>query len=82
MTFFDGESLSRAIRDVVAEGPVEMAVAFWGNDAVRRLALPADLTNYRYVCDAESGSCIPKALGQLLERGASVATLAGMHAKL
>lgn len=82
MTFFDGEGLSRTIREVVAAGPVDMAVAFWGTDAVSRLALPADLSTYQVVCDAESGSCSPIALGMLLDRGAKVATLSGMHAKL
>ena len=82
MTFLEGESLSRAIRDVVAAGPVDMAVAFWGNEAVERLDMPTKLETYRIVCDGESGSCSPTALRELLVRGARITTLSGMHAKL
>lgn len=82
MQFLNGTELSGAIRETVEAGPVEMAVAFWGNAALERLGLPLDLSTYRVACDARSGACSPKALKGLLERGAAIVDVVGLHAKV
>ena len=43
VSFLHGHALTAAIRTVVAQ-PCDIAVAFWGNDACERLALPVDLS--------------------------------------
>lgn len=80
--FLHGHRLSQAIVNVASNGPADMAVAFWGNDAHVRLKLPANLTGYRIICDARSGACSPVALGEMLKRGAIIVDLPGVHAKL
>jgi hypothetical protein len=82
MSFRHGAGLTKAIRETVAAGPVEMAVAFWGTKACERLELPADLSTYRIACDARSGFCSPVALGILLQRGARVVDVRKLHAKV
>jgi hypothetical protein len=82
MRFLEGTDLTKVIRQVVAAGPVDMAVAFWGNEAVERLALPETLTGYRIACDAYSGACSPTTLTTLLNRGALIVDVPGVHAKV
>ena len=82
MSFRHGAGLTKAIRETVAAGPVEMAVAFWGTMACERLELPVDLSSYRIACDARSGFCSPVALGTLLRRGARVVDVRKLHAKV
>lgn len=82
MRFLHGTELTAGIRTVVTARPVDMAVAFWGDKAVERLALPDDLSGYRIACDARSGACSPTALTELLERGALVVDVPGLHAKV
>lgn len=82
MSFRHGAGLTKAIRETVAAGPVDMAVAFWGTKACERLELPGDLSNYRVVCDARSGFCSPVALGTLLRRGACIVDVRKLHAKV
>lgn len=67
---------------MVAEGPCDLAVAFWGADAADFLGLPEDASGYRIVCDAFSGACNPKTIKDLLHRGASVVDVEGIHAKV
>lgn len=82
MRFLYGANLTSAIREVVAAGPVDLAVAFWGNEAIERLRLPENLADYRIACDAYSGACSPIALATLLDRGALVVDVPGVHAKV
>ena len=82
MAFLHGEPLTRAIRQVVAAGPVDIAVAFWGNGACDHLNLPDDLEQYRIACDARSGFCSPSTLAELQRRGALVVDVPYLHAKV
>lgn len=80
--FKHGHELTAAIRRVVAQGPADLAVAYWGNDAVNRLQLPPDLTGYRIACDAFSGFCSPTAIRTLLSGNAEIVDVPQLHAKV
>jgi hypothetical protein len=82
MRFLHGAELTSKIRATIAAPPVDMAVAFWGDKAIERLDLPADLADYRVACDARSGACSPTALGTLIKRGAKLVDVPGLHAKV
>jgi len=82
MHFLHGVDLTREIRRTVSVAPVDMAVAFWGGKAIERLDLPANLAGYRIACDARSGACSPTTLGTLIERGAALVDVPGLHAKV
>ncbi len=82
MTFEHGNGLTAAIRKVVRNSPADIAVAYWGHGACNILQLPQDLNGYRIICDARSGFCSAKALGDLLDRGASIVDLPMLHAKV
>ena len=80
--FVSGAALSKAIRAVMAEGPCDLAVAFWGAGAANLLGLPEQASGYRIACDAFSGACNPKTIKDLLNRGTSVVNVGGIHAKV
>ena len=80
--FVTGEHLLQAARSTVALGRADLAVAFWGPKAVDLLEMPVDASGIRVACDAFSGSCSPKALAELLRRGAKVYDSPGLHAKV
>ena len=80
--FATGGRLLSAVRSTVALGQADVAVAFWGPEAVDLLQMPADARSIRVACDAFSGACSPKALGELLRRGARVYDSPGLHAKV
>lgn len=82
MTFVHGKTLGDAISRVVSQGPVEMAVAYWGNGVCEQLGLPGNLKGYRIACDAYSGACHPKTIATLIERGATVFDVEKLHAKV
>ena len=82
MSFKQGYDLTKAVRATVRNGPVDIAVAYWGPQACRILQLPEDLSQYRIICDARSGFCSADALGELLARGAEVLDLPMLHAKV
>ena len=82
MTFLHGSALTTAITAIVKDGKADLAVAFWGGEAVDRLGLPQDCSNIRIACDAYSGACNPKAFEDLLARNARIVDVPGLHAKV
>lgn len=60
-----------------------VAVAFWGNGAIKQTGIcnrPANST--RVLCDLFSGSCNPNEINALVVAGIEVRSLDGMHAKI
>ncbi len=78
-----GSELTKAIRSMLSSGGgADLAVAFWGRDAVRILGLGTDLEGVRIICDLRSGACNPDELKELLKRRARIWTTDGFHAKV
>lgn len=81
--FVTGANLTAKIREVLAAGaPANMAVAFWGKGSTKLLGLPKALKHIQIICDLRSGSCNPDELIDLINRGARIWTLNGLHAKV
>jgi hypothetical protein len=77
------DAVGAAIRKLLsANGAVCVASPYVSGNPQHLLALPesrwSDLT---LVCDLDSGNCDPRVLKGLLDKGASVRTLKGLHAK-
>lgn len=72
-----------AARSVLAQGPVRVAVAFWGTGAAHQLGLDRrDLSAVCILCNLSVGGCTPGAIEDLMRRGAQVRALATLHAKV
>lgn len=82
--FLGGSDVGAAIREVIAGGDLQCAVAFWGSGAVRSLfpdrRVPAGV---RIVCDVSMGGTNPRELEELgAPRNTGLAHLPGLHAKV
>ncbi len=81
VNFFHGSELTAAIRAVLSGSRKDIAVAFWGAEPLKRLGI-SDASNMRVACDLYSGACNPSAIKDLLDSGASVFDVPGLHAKV
>lgn len=76
----DQRELARWVRDTI--GPVDIAVAFWGHDAVEQLGLDQPGRKFRILLDLLSGATNPKTVRKLLEIDRnSVRCVHRLHAK-
>ncbi len=86
MQFLTGAKKLEVIADILrAESDeIAVAVAFWGGDALDRLAVSEwKAKKVRLICAATSGACNPKALKELRDRfGPSLKTNSRLHAKV
>lgn len=80
--FVTGDMLLDAVRSTIVGARVDIAVAYWGPSALELLDMPRDARHVRVACDAFSGFCSPVTLAGLLERGAKVFDVPGLHAKI
>jgi hypothetical protein len=64
-----------------APGCARLAVAFWGDGAVKRLGLDTRQGETRVVCDLYSGGCNPEEIAKLLIHRIEVRYLDKLHAK-
>lgn len=71
-----------AIKSVVNSSRADLAVAFWGDKACDLIDMPLEAQSVRVACDAFSGACNPSAIRELLDRGAHVVDVPGLHAKV
>ena len=79
--FQHGSDLTTSIRAVLSGDRKDVAVAFWGAAPLKRLGI-SDASKMRVACDLYSGACNPTAIKDLLDAGASVFDVAGLHAKV
>jgi hypothetical protein len=65
-------------------GEKKLAVAYWGSGATKEFGIKelADAENIFVLCDLFSGSCNPKEIKALLDRGCKVKTIDGLHSKV
>lgn len=73
------DQLKRLLR---AAGTARLAVAFWGNGAVRSLGLRGRKGQTQVLCDLFSGCCNPDEIKRLLRAHVEVRYVSGLHAKL
>lgn len=78
----EGEILAKVNQLVASKGELLAAVAYWGADAVDQTGLVRRRGTAKVLCDLFSGACNPREIRRLLENGAEVKTLRGMHAKV
>lgn len=79
--FLHGSDLTEAICGVLSGDRRDVAVAFWGADPLKRLGID-DPAEMRVGCDLYSGACNPAAIKDLLQGGARVYNVPGLHAKV
>lgn len=79
--FLHGTELTAAICATLAGDRKDIAVAFWGAEPLKRLGI-TDASQIRVACDLYSGACNPSAIKDLLDGGASVFDVPGLHAKV
>ncbi len=79
--FLHGGDLAKAICKVLSGDRQDIAVAFWGAEPLKRLGI-GDAAKMRVACDLYSGACNPAAIKDLLDAGASVFDVPGIHAKV
>jgi hypothetical protein len=82
MKFVHSSELSKRIRNVLGGRRSDMAVAFWGNGACKRLAITREAIGSRVACDARSGGCNPSAISDLLDCKVAIVDVPGLHAKV
>jgi phospholipase D-like protein len=65
-------------------GEKKLAVAYWGSGATKEFGVKElpDAENIFILCDLFSGSCNPKEIKALLDRGCKIKTIDGLHAKV
>ena len=84
MPLLTGLEIQQAVNALVTrDGDVDIAVAYWGQDALERTGI-ANKENgkLRVICDLLSGSCNPSPIAALQGAGIPVRTLARLHAKI
>ena len=84
MPLLTGPEIQQAVNALVTrDGDVDIAVAYWGQDALERTGI-ANKENgkLRVICDLLSGSCNPSPIAALQGAGIPVRTLARLHAKI
>jgi len=83
LKFLTGDEIADATkRNIIKSGPTDLAVAYWGKGAAKRLGLDENNKNVRILCDVFSLSCNPAELDYLLECGFEIKTISGFHAKV
>lgn len=76
-------AIRSAIRKVLASGPTKIAVAFWGEGALKGLGLEhRRLSDVKVICNLSVGACAPSVIRNLLDSGADVRALSTLHAKV
>lgn len=81
-TFLHGEAiLAELSTHNGGNGSKDLAVAYWGSDAIARLGLGKHLGNVRVICDPWGGFCDASSLKGLLDAGARIRTIPAFHAK-
>lgn len=81
MTFLYGADLTQAVCDVLSGSGCDLAVAYFGKGAGRRLGLGKP-KRVRIVCDLWSGACNPYEVAALKKSGADLKNARGLHAKV
>lgn len=86
MQFLSGKDTLESLAELLKSEDVEiaLAVAFWGGDAMKRLAVAEwKAKNVRVICNATSGACNPLALKDLRSHiGSNLRTNSNLHAKV
>lgn len=77
-------AIQQSIRAALSQSRIaRIAVPFWGGDPEQLVGLSVDLAGRsQIICNLQSGMCDPRAIEQLLARGAQVRSLATLHAKV
>ncbi len=84
MPLLIGTEIQQAVSALVnREGDVDIAVAYWGHDALERTGIANKGNgNLRVICDLLSGACNPSPIATLRGSGVLVRTLDRLHAKV
>ena len=82
MKFLVGSNVKNEMSRIASAGKFDAAIAYWGGGVTDLLDFPSDMSGTRIVCDAFSGACNPTTLRELIQRGANVNFLDGLHAKV
>lgn len=72
-------------RVLLSGAPARAAVAFWGQDAEKALAISRDMVKQcqlKIICDLESGACNPATIRKLIDADTQVRFLKKLHAKV
>lgn len=83
--FVAGQDILSAIKAAFEDAErADLAVAYWGLDAVKRLGVGGIAGPVRILCDAWSGACNPEELERILklETDVELRTLRGLHTKV
>jgi hypothetical protein len=76
----DQQALAKWVRE--NDGPLDIAVAFWGEGAIQQLGLDQGDRSYRVILDLDSGGTNPKVVAELLDLRPSLIRVANrLHAK-
>ena len=84
MRLLTGTEIQQAVASLVTrDGDVDIAVAYWGQDSLKRTGI-ANKQNgkLRVICDLLSGACNPSPIAALKRAGIPVLTLHRLHAKV
>jgi hypothetical protein len=84
MRLLTGTDIQQAVNALVSQrGDVDVAVPYWGQDALKRTGI-ANKENgeLRVICDLLSGACNPWPIATLIASGIPVRTLDRLHAKV
>jgi hypothetical protein len=80
--FLSGEPLLQRLSEALkASGRADLAIAYWGDNAIATLGMDKMPGPTRIICDAYSGACNPEELKKLIAKF-EVRTRNGLHAKV
>ena len=84
MLLLTGTDIQQAVNALVSQnGDVDIAVAYWGQDALKRTGIAnKEDGKLRIICDLLSGACNPWPIATLIASEIPVRTLDRLHAKV
>ena len=81
--FLANSALTGQVRSALASAKTaKIAVAFWGEEALKRLGLDRRKRSIKIICNLESGACNPDEIKLLKKRGFEIRTNRRLHAKV
>jgi hypothetical protein len=82
ITFLPGVHIRKGIVELISNSSqIDCAVAFWGRGATD-LFKSTRQKSIRIICDLMSGACNPDVIRELMNLGAEIKMVDGMHAKI
>jgi hypothetical protein len=82
ITFLSGVHIRKGIVELISNSSeINCAVAFWGRGATDLFPSTGE-KSIRIICDLMSGACNPAVIRELMNLGAEIKMVDGMHAKI